>query len=163
MSLASLVHCSVPGLFFRARRPRAQSETFVGWHGLRWRPLVTRPDLRRLGPRDQAPGRHVSDLRLRRQHFARGHPHVEATDTRTYSAITLARASARRLAVLKPVLRRGRKNLLLASIRRVPRSYAAITEDWNSDDVGACYLLHIGPKLERSALLRVEVSFSFGG
>jgi hypothetical protein len=43
------------------------------------------------------------------------------------------------------------------------RSDAAIAEDWNSDDVGACYLPRIGPRLERSALLRVEVPFSFGG
>ena len=43
------------------------------------------------------------------------------------------------------------------------RCYAAITEAWNSDDVGARYLLSIGPQLEQSALLRVEVSFSFGG
>ena len=81
----------------------------------------------------------------------------------TYSTITLAHATARRLAVLKPATEEKRKNLLLATIRRVPRSYAAITDDWNSDHVGACYLLRIDPQLEWSALLRVEVPFSFGG
>jgi hypothetical protein len=44
----------------------------------------------------------------------------------------------RRLAALKPALRTGERTCFAPAYGEYLESYAAITEDWNSDDVGAC-------------------------
>ena len=67
----------------------------------------------------------------------------------------------RRLAALKPGLRKRRKNLFAPAYGE----YLEVTQRLlrTGTLMMSVRVLRIGPQLERSALLRVEVSFSFGG